>query len=231
MRNILLSLLFCLSAPTLFAQIDEDQSGAWYMYFYNAKFDDGPWGIQGDFQYRNWDALGDLEQLLLRSGLTYTPKDVNALFTMGLAHITTGAFGDSDATTAEHRIYQEALLPHRVHARVHLVHRFRYEQRWVDNQDFRTRFRYNLFMNIPFNKDHLGEGAIYAAFYNEIFINGERGIGNNRRIGYFDRNRTYLALGYSLSNQMRVQVGWMQQTTENWQKGQLQVGLIHNFKL
>ena len=58
------------------AQIDESKIGAWYMYFYNGTFKESPWGIQGDVQFRNWDAGSDLEQLLIRSGFTYKPKGI-----------------------------------------------------------------------------------------------------------------------------------------------------------
>ena len=27
------------------AAVDEDQLGAWYMYFFNGRFGDGPWGV------------------------------------------------------------------------------------------------------------------------------------------------------------------------------------------
>ena len=56
------------------AQPQNDQLGAWYMYFFNTNFNDSPWGVQGDIQHRNWNIAGDLEQLLLRGGLTYSPK-------------------------------------------------------------------------------------------------------------------------------------------------------------
>jgi len=185
------------------------------MYFYNTTFGAGPWGLQGDFQYRAWDQLGDLEQLLLRSGITYRPNDANILFTFGYANITTGDFGDSDETTVENRIYQEALLPQTLGKRFLITHRFRYEQRWVEGQDFRTRYRYNLFLNVLLNAEKLGKKTLYLALYNELFINGQREIGNGREVQFFDRNRTYLGLGYGISNQLRVQAGWMKQTTVN----------------
>lgn len=56
------------------AQIDEDKLGAWYMYFFNTTFKESSWGVQGDIQHRNWNIAGDLEQLLLRGGITYKPK-------------------------------------------------------------------------------------------------------------------------------------------------------------
>lgn len=211
-------------------QIDEDQLGAWYMYFFNTKIGDGPFGVQGDYQFRFFDAGGDLEQILLRTGLTYRPENAdNILFTLGYGNITTGTFGDSDATTNESRVYQEALINQRVGTRFLLAHRFRYEQRWVENQDFRTRYRYNIFVNVPLNATELAKKTYYLALYNEIFINGQRDIGNSRRVQYFDRNRTYLGVGLGLRNNLRLQVGWMKQTTNNVSKGQAQFSLHHSF--
>lgn len=230
MKKTLLLLLFIAFTSTLTAQSpDEDQLGAWYMYFYNVDFKESSWGFQGDFQYRDWRGLGDREQLLLRSGITYTPKDSGVKFTFGFANITTGQFGsDIDNPVSENRIYQEALFSNTLLKRVLLTHRIRYEQRWVENQDFRTRYRYNLFVNIPFNNTKLAKNTYYFAFYNEIFLNGQRAIGNGRSVQFFDRNRTYLGLGYAFTNKLRCQLGWMEQTTTNWQKGQLQFSIHHS---
>ena len=65
--------LFLLCFFSNYSQVDESQTGAWYMYFYTHQFKNSQFGIQGDFQYRDWQGLGDKEQLLLRSGFTYTP--------------------------------------------------------------------------------------------------------------------------------------------------------------
>lgn len=224
----LVVVLLCIS-PTVSGQVDQSQTGAWYMYFYNASFKDSQWGIQGDFQYRDWAGLGDMEQLLLRSGLTFRPKTANVLFTLGFANITSGVPGDSNDTSSENRIYQEALLPHTMGGRVYLTHRFRYEQRFVENQDFRTRYRYMLFFNVPLNKTSLEKNALYLALYNELFINGQIAIGDGQTVELFDRNRTYLGLGYVLAAKLRIQLGWMNQKTVNWGKGQLQFSVHQSF--
>jgi hypothetical protein len=224
---ILIGFFLCFNSS---AQVEESKLGAWYMYFYNHQFKDSQWGIQGDFQYRDWQGLGDMEQLMLRSGLTFTPKDSGVMFTLGYANITTGQFGENDDTFGENRIYQEALFQQKLGSRFYLTHRFRYEQRFVENQDFRTRYRYNLFLNVPLNKKDLSPNAIYVALYNELFINGETGIGDNRSVELFDRNRTYMGMGYVLSPTIRFQLGWMNQKTVNWgSKGQLQISMHHNF--
>lgn len=208
---------------------DESQMGAWYMYFFNKSFKNSRFGIQGDYQFRFWSPTSDLEQILLRTGATYKPKNTNVLFTLGYANITTGTFGESTSTFNENRIYQEALIPHTVGDRFLLTHRFRYEQRFVEDQDFRTRFRYMLFLNIPFNDVILQKQTIYLALYNELFINGQKDIGVERTVEFFDRNRTYVGMGYGLSDGLRMQLGWMLQTTDNWGKGQAQISLHHNF--
>ncbi|MEM6545349.1 MAG: DUF2490 domain-containing protein [Pseudomonadota bacterium] len=226
---MLLFLTLVLSPAGRAQVVDEEQVGAWYMYFFDTQFENSRWGVQGDAQYRNWDLGGDLEQLLLRSGLTYRPESVDGVFTLGYANIRTGAFGDSSRTTGEDRIYQEALLPQKLGSRIYLRHRFRYEQRWVENQDFRTRFRYALFANIPLNQETLGRGAWYLSLYNEIFLNGERDIGDGREVEIYDRNRLYGAIGHSLRDNLKLQFGYMYQDTDTIAKGQLQFSLHHNF--
>jgi hypothetical protein len=231
-RKSIFLLIFCtqpLLHNDLNAQIQEDQTGGWYMYFFNTTLNDSPWGIQGDLQHRNWNIAGDLEQLMLRGGLTYSPQNANIKFTLGYGNITTGAFGSDNTTTAESRFYQEALFPVKFGKRFYTNHRFRYEQRFVENQDFRTRFRYNLFLNIALNKANMEKNTIYLALYNELFMNGQRTIGNGNTVEFFDRNRLYGAVGYVIQDGLKVQLGVMNQTTDSWGKNQIQLSLHHSF--
>ena len=231
-RKSIFLLIFCtqpLLHNDLNAQIQEDQTGGWYMYFFNTTLNDSPWGIQGDLQHRNWNIAGDLEQLMLRGGLTYSPQNANIKFTLGYGNITTGAFGEDNTTTAESRFYQEALFPVKFGNRFYTNHRFRYEQRFVENQDFRTRYRYNLFLNIAVNKANMEKNTIYLALYNELFMNGQRTVGNGNTVEFFDRNRLYGAVGYVIQDGLKVQLGIMNQTTDSWGKNQLQLSLHHSF--
>jgi hypothetical protein len=211
------------------AQIDENEVGAWYMYFFNKSIDDSPWGLQGDIQYRNWNVIGDLEQLLIRSGITFSPENADIKFTLGYGNITTGTFGESTRNSSENRIYQEALFPSAFGNRFFLKHRFRYEQRFADNQDFRTRYRYNLFVNVPLSSAAMNAKTVYLALYNELFINGQKDIGNNQTVEIFDRNRFYYGFGYIIQKGLNVQFGMMNQTTSAWAKNQLQFSLHRSF--
>lgn len=231
MKNFvsLLIFLFLFAPKQGGAQPNQEQIGAWYMYFVNHDFKNSQWGFQGDVQFRNWDYGSDLEQLLIRAGVTFRPKNANIKFTVGYGSITTGVFGDSDGTSYESRIYQEALYPVKFGNRFYTSHRFRYEQRFVENQDFRTRYRYNFFINVPINRSEMTARTFYLALYNELFINGERGIGNGNSVELFDRNRFYSALGFIIKKGMKVQIGIMNQATDGWKKNQFQLSFHHSF--
>ncbi len=223
MKKIFLLALICVHGYQTRAQDDfENELGAWYMLFWNTDFGDSKWGAQGDVQFRNWNLGGDLEQLLLRGGITYKPAPEVKL-TLGYGNITSGEFGESTETINESRIYQEALLPQKVGGRFYFTHRFRYEQRWTTAENIRTRYRYNLFLNIPLNQKELSEGAIYLALYNELFVNGQKNIGGGLSVEHFDRNRFYSAIGYQVNSNLKFQLGVMQQTTNAWSKNQIQV--------
>lgn len=211
------------------SQINEEKVGAWYMYFFNTTFNESQWGIQGDIQFRNWNQFGDLEQLLIRGGLTFKPKSSDIKFTFGYGNVTSGAYGTDKSTTSESRIYQEALFPVKFGKRFYTNHRFRFEQRFAENQDFRTRYRYNFFLNIALNRIEMEAGTVYLALYNELFINGQRNIGDGKNVELFDRNRMYGALGYMIKKEVKVQLGFMNQTTDSWSKDQLQLSLHHKF--
>ncbi len=230
MKSPLMMILFLLGTSvngTMYAQTNEDALGSWYMYFFNGTFSESEFGFQGDVQYRNWNIIGDLEQLLLRGGFTYSPKATAIKFTLGYGNITSGTYGSENSTSGESRIYQEALYPVRIGQRWNLNHRFRFEQRFVQNQEFRTRFRYNLSMEIPLNRNEMVEKTLYLALYDELFINGERSIGNGNEVEVFDRNRLYVALGYMISPSLKIQLGFMKQATDMLSKNQLQFSLHH----
>ena len=211
------------------SQIVEDKLGAWYMYTWSANIGETPWGFQGDMQLRQWNLFGDLEQLLLRGGVTYSPKNADIKFTLGYGNIRTGTYGSDKATILENRIYQEALFPNKIGNRFYLNHRFRYEQRFVENQYFRTRYRYNIFLTVPLNNTEIDEKTVYLALYNEVFINGERKIGVGRTAEVFDRNRAYAAFGYAIKKKLKVQLGVMRQITDDWGKTQLQISAHQSF--
>jgi len=229
--TILLPLLLLLCIPNnTNAQSNPDEMGAWYIYIFNTRFKkDSLWGIQGDIQHRNYNIIGDLQQLLIRGGLTYMPKESPLKLTLGYGYISNGSQGDVIETLIEHRIYQESSFPVKLGKGVFSNHRFRYEIRFVENQDFRTRYRYSVFLNIPLNNLIIEPNTVYLSLYNEVFVNGQRKIGNGKTVSFLDRNRLYGSLGYVFSKGLKMQFGMMRQTSNKFGKNQIQLSIHHSF--
>jgi len=57
------------SSDYAISEIDEEKTGAWYMPFFDGRFQESKLVFQGDIQYRKWDLMGDLGQSLLRGGV------------------------------------------------------------------------------------------------------------------------------------------------------------------
>lgn len=119
----------------------------------------------------------------------------------------------------EHRIYQQFITKQQF-GRVGLQHRYRFEQRWIED-NFRLRIRYFISTNIALNNSKMTDGTFYLSAYNEVFL--------NTRATVFDRNRFYIGLGYRLNKMVRFEVGQMKQTLNNGVRNQLNLIAFVNF--
>ena len=195
--------------------------GNWLIYIGNKKLDNG-WNIHNEVQYRNYDAVGDLEQLLLRTGIGYNLTENNNNVLLGYGYILSENYvGETDEKVSvnEHRIFQQFTTKQKI-GKVGLSHRYRFEQRFVAN-DFKMRFRYFLGLKIPLQYKEDGKNSLYLSAYNEIFLNTESSV--------FDRNRLYGGLGYTFSNALRLELGYMNQFFENSGRDQINLIAFVNF--
>lgn len=192
--------------------------GAWYMYFGNNKISK-KLNWHNEIQYRNFDAGGDLEQLLIRTGIGYDLTENNNNILLGYGFILSQPYTNGEKTeNIEHRIFQQYITKQKF-GRFYLQHRYRLEERFLED-DFRMRFRYFLGFNIPINNKELVSKTFYASAYNEIFLHFNSPV--------FDRNRVYGALGYVINKNMRIEAGYMNQIQENRNRGQIQIGFYNN---
>lgn len=214
---VLLMLIFSF---TSYAQ--NSDLGNWLIYFGNKKIDKR-WNWHHEVQYRNYNAIGDLEQLLLRIGIGYnlTENNNNLLLGYGFIH-SQNYLGNTDdkVNVDEHRIFQQFITRQSI-SRVKVQHRYRFEQRWIDDTDFRLRFRYFLSLNIPINNSEIIAKTWYASAYNEIFLNGDQVV--------FDRNRLYFGIGYQLNKTARFEFGYMNQFLNNNSRDQINLITFINF--
>lgn len=208
---------FVLLLPVL-SMAQDSNFGNWLIYFGNKQIDQ-KWNWHHEVQYRSYNAIDDLEQLLLRTGIGYNLSESNNIL-LGYGYILSENYaGDSDSKidVNEHRIYQQFITKQQFLG-ASLQHRYRFEQRFVED-DFRLRFRYFLGLNVPLSKKE--SNKLYLSAYNEIFLNTETSI--------FDRNRLYGGLGYKISNSVRVELGYMNQFFETSSRDQLNIMTFVNF--
>ena len=197
----------------------KSDTGNWMMLFGNEKIDK-KWNIHYEVQYRDYAFLGDLNQLLLRTGVGYNLTENNNNLLLGYAYVHTHNY-DAEQNikqSDEHRIFQQ-LITKQKFGRVSLNHRYRIEERFLEPK-MEVRFRYQLGVNIPFNNTSLITNTWYANVYDEIFINAKKEA--------YDRNRLYAGIGYVINEKLRAEVGFMNQSTSNVSRNQFQIGFYLN---
>ncbi|UWX61333.1 DUF2490 domain-containing protein [Chryseobacterium oranimense] len=219
MKKIFTKLLFTvLSLGSITALAQKNDLGAWYMYFGNNKISK-KLNWHNEVQYRNFDAIGDLEQLLLRTGIGYDLTENNNNVLLGYGFILSRPYVNGEKKeNIEHRIFQQFITKQKF-GRFNLQHRYRLEERFLQD-DFRMRFRYMIGLNIPITQKEMLPKSLYASVYNEIFLHFDSPV--------FDRNRVYGALGYVINKNMRIEAGYMNQIQENRNRGQIQIGFYNN---
>ncbi|MFT6336442.1 MAG: hypothetical protein ACJATI_003201 [Halioglobus sp.] len=217
--KIIAILILFLGANGIHAQ--ESSLGNWLIYIGNKKID-SKWNIHHEVQYRNYNAVGDLEQLLLRTGIGYnlTENGNNLLLGYGYIH-SENYLGQSDkkVSLGEHRIFQQFITKQKV-GKVSLQHRYRFEQRFVAD-DVKLRFRYFLGINVPIANINEGKNPLYLSIYNEIFINSVENV--------FDRNRLYGGIGYKINDNLKMELGYMNQFLNGQSRDQVNLLAFVNF--
>tara|TARA_B110000967_G_scaffold188972_1_gene212286 strand:- start:112 stop:783 length:672 start_codon:yes stop_codon:yes gene_type:complete len=217
---LMAALSFMLLLPSL-SKAQESDLGNWLIYIGSKKLE-GKWNLHNEIQYRNYDAVGDLEQLLLRTGIGYNLSENNNNLLLGYGFIKSenyAANGLDKITVNEHRIFQQFTSKQKV-GKLSLTHRYRFEQRFVED-DFKARFRYFLAFKLPFKGTEEAPSKYYLSAYNEIFLNTKSSV--------FDRNRVYGGLGYQLNKNVRLEAGYMNQFFESGGRDQINLITFVNF--
>ena len=216
MRNLMLFIFF--TPISLIGQRNE--FGNWLMYFGDKKINSRiNW--HHEVQYRDYNFITDMEQLLLRTGIGYNLTDNNNNIHIGYSFVKSKPFvyGTSERKNFnEHRTYQQ-FISKQVFGRFALQHRYRFEQRIFEDA-YHLRLRYFLSTNIALNRKQMEDKTIYLSAYNEVFI--------NTKLAYFDRNRIYFGLGYRFSKYARTEAGIMNQTANNIARNQFNLMMFLN---
>ncbi len=216
-KYILCLLLIISSLDTALAQ--DKNYGNWFVYFGNQKINN-KWLLQSDMQYRLNQIPNQKSQLLLRAGIGYNLTEYNNNILLGLAYVQSNwEEGDETiSTTHEKRIYQQYLYK-QIRNNLFFTHRVRLEERFIAN-DFALRSRYFLAVQKPLNGKLLNRRSLYVSGFNELFID----ISNQK----FDRNRFFTGMGYGVTNDIRLETGYLIQSQKNSTRGQFQLIVYNN---
>ena len=218
MRKVWLLSCFVLMMPLL-AYAQDSNLGNWILLFGNKNISDKV-NWHHEVQYRNYDAIGDLEQLLLRTGLGFKVEDnTNLLLGYGFIRSENCTEPEEKTVVNEHRIFQQLITKQNVN-KLRLQHRYRFEQRFVEG-DFRLRFRYFLGLAYPLWKEESRPREFYFSAYNEIFLNTVSDV--------FDRNRLYTGLVYRLNDRFRFELGYMNQFLNGGNRDQVNLVTFFNW--
>ena len=128
----------------------------------------------------------------MRLGVDYYSKQ-NAQYTLGYGWIKSYQYGDQPIghNSNEHRIWEQFVIKNKV-GRVDISHRYRLEQRFIENwvkdanavyaQDgfvFRQRVRYRFMATVPLSRKEMKDNTLFLAVYDEPFLGFGKGIGKN----------------------------------------------------
>jgi hypothetical protein len=212
------------------------------MYFGNHRLSE-QWGIHTEYQWRRSDLFNDWQQSLLRLGVDYYTKQ-NAQFTAGYGWIRSYKYGEQPIAHNfnEHRIWEQFTVKNKV-GRVELHHRYRLEQRFLeqwkindagayslDGFVLRHRVRYRFMATVPLSRKELADNTLFLSVYDEPFLGFGKGIGKN----ILDQNRLYAAIGWRFNKDFNIQLGYMNQIIVKFdgvkveRNHTLQVGINYN---
>lgn len=205
-------LIFAIISFFGFSQKTIQDQSVWFAYVGQYKVSQR-WGYQLEAQFRMDNELGRSIQNLYRIGGIYSfdnKKSVAGGYSLVKTYNKT-----VDDYLNENRYWEQFQYNHSWKKNT-MTHRFRLEQRFVENltsnnptnssTEFQNRFRYlnrNLFhiTNLKSDKEEF-----YAIIQNEIFLT----LGNNKvNSKVIDQNRFLIGLGLGFQKNIRFELGYM----------------------
>lgn len=198
-------LLCLLALPAARAQTDAN-ANTWLQYFGDHPAGTSRWGLHLEAQLRRHHVLRAPQNFLLRPALNFRihPKVELTAGYGYISHHRYGAFPQA-LSWSEHRLFQDVKAQHAA-GRARLLHRFRFENRWLVNGLYENRFRYMARATIPLR------GLWYLAVWDEVFVP----VTPEQFPQFSDQNRATLTVGKRLTDHVRVEAGYMLQTV--WQR-------------
>ena len=199
-QKIIFTVLLFFTCQFTFAQ--KNSLGTWNIvnlkYTINEK-----WSVFGEAQIRSLNFYNQFHYHEYKAGVNYKAHP-NVLLTLAAGDYDTykeGGNFKSPKNNDEFRIWPQITLTQSI-KRFKIDQRYRAEFRFTTN-GYRNRYRYRAGISYPFGKNNKDYKPFLLNASNEIFFTGKE--------PYFERNRLLVSLGYKLSKQLAIQMGYLHQ--------------------
>jgi Protein of unknown function (DUF2490) len=210
---------------TVRAQAQMRDLGSWNIL--NARFQlNDHWQVTAEAQLRSLGFYRNFHYYEFKGGVGYRVTDQLAVFVGGGSYQTFAEGGNfvTPKVNDEFRLWSQATLSN-FWGRLRIEHRYRWENRWT-LRGYRNRFRYRLQALLPLNQKKVQPQTVYALGWTELFLTD--------RATYFERNRSFLGMGYEASHRLTLQLGWVRQfdyfVNDEIGRNFLQVSVLLNWK-
>ena len=199
------------TAPT--KHLSNTDTGAW-LGLYTTYWLSKKWGYYGEYHIRRADFVNRMSKLYLRVGANYR-VDTNLRLTFGVVNRYTWSdhpeLETEETVVPEYRFWEQALFNARYFG-LKIYHQLRVEQRWKRSTKiseptyhYYNRFRYKFLFYGPLIGHLLETNSLFFCFYSEIFMQ----VGKQVQYNYFEDSRTYIGLGYGLTDEVHLHIGYM----------------------
>ncbi len=194
------TILLLFSSNICFSQYPD--LGSWNIF--NIKFNiNQKWSVFGEAQLRSLRFYDHFHYHEYKGGVNFKAHP-NMTFTLGAGDYDTYKEGGNfvkPKNNDEFRIWPQITLTQAI-KNIKIEQRYRAEFRFTSN-GYRNRFRYRLGVSYPFGNNEKGYKPYQVSVSNELFFTGKE--------PYFERNRALVSIGYKISKQLSVQLGYLHQ--------------------
>jgi hypothetical protein len=193
-------LVFVSLSNLCFSQVSD--LGSWNILNIKYRFDE-KWSAFSEIQLRSLQFYGHFHYYEYKAGVTYQILPALNL-TLGTGDYNTYKEGGNFVTPMnndEFRIWPQISLAQSV-GKFKIEHRYRTELRFT-SYGYKNRFRYRLGISLPLGNEKHGYKPLLLSASNELFFTDNE--------PYFERNRVLLSVGFRMSKQISLQIGYLNQ--------------------
>lgn len=173
-----------------------------------------------------YEVLDNVNQHFVLMGLRYHfNKNVNFMWAFNYLETKSFDKGENEIVSHDKR-WVHQLSVNEKWGKMSVSHRFRIENRWLSrpgDEDFENRYRQWVWLRFPLNNNTISSGTFFLSAYDEIFLNFQHDV--------FGQNRIYGGVGYQLTDDIRLETGYMKNHFRGRNFDRLQLSVFLNTDL